>query len=267
MRDFGLDHLSLFDLTPVALIDVAAKIGCKTVGLFAEPVPFDGAAQFDMRPGGSALREAVAALDATGLVVQAVDPFLLLPNIDFDHIARNLEISAALRAVAANVVVLDADPARQRNNLARLAERAAAHGLSVLVEPYPLSEIRTLGAALALAEGLGSIEVGLTIDSLHVIRGGGSWRDVASLPQGRIQYVQLSDGPTERPEHPAYEAVYERGAPGEGDFDLAALVAILPADVPISIEAPSQRLKLRGLSPLERARALADGLRRLQAPV
>src|SRR5579884_944396 len=112
MRNFGLDHLSLFDLTPVALIDVAAKTGCKSVGLFAEPVPFDGAAQFDMSPGGGSLREAVRALDATGLVVQAVDPFLLLADMDFGHIERNLEISAAVRAAAANVVVLDTDAAR-----------------------------------------------------------------------------------------------------------------------------------------------------------
>ena len=266
MRDFGLDHLSLFDLTPAELIDVAAEIGCKTVGLFAEPVPFDDAAQFDMRPGGRALRDAVAALDASGLVVQTVDPFLLLPEIEFGHIERNLEISATLRAVAANVVVLDADLARQTDNLARLAERTKAHGLSVWVEAYPLSEVRTLGAALALVERIGSTEIGLTIDSLHVKRGGGSWNDIASLPRGRVRYAQLSDGPTKRSEDPAYEAVYERGAPGQGDFDLAALIAILPPDVPVSIEAPSQRLKLLGLSPIERARALADGLRRLQAP-
>ncbi|HLG87283.1 MAG TPA: sugar phosphate isomerase/epimerase [Alphaproteobacteria bacterium] len=263
MRDFGLDHLSLFDLPPAAFIEVAAKIGCRTVGLFAEPVPFDGAAQFDMRPGGPALRDAVAALDATGLVVQAVDPFLLLPKINFDHIARNLEISAALRAVAANVVVLDDEPGRRSDHLARLTEMAKPFGVSVWLEAYPLSEIRTVGAALALAEHVASCEVGLTIDSLHVKRGGGNWDDVAALPQERIRYVQLSDGPAVRTAEPAYEAVYERGAPGDGEFDLGLLLAALPIDLPLSIEAPSQRLKAAGLSPLERARTLAEGLRRI----
>ena len=266
MRDFGLDHLSLFDLTPAALIEIAAKVGCKSVGLFAEPVPFESAAQFDLRPGGQALREARAALDATGLVVQAVDPFLLVPDIDFGHIARNLEISAILGAVAANVVVLDSDTGRQADHLARLAEMARAHDLSVWLEPYPLSEIRTVSAALALAERIAGFDVGLTIDSLHVKRGGGSWEDIGALPQERIRYAQLSDGATVRLSEPAYEAVHERGVPGEGEFDLASLIEILPRAVPISIEAPSERLKARGLSPLGRAKALADALRRVLGP-
>src|SRR5262249_49353453 len=95
-RDLGLDHLSFFDLPPAELVRVAAGIGCRWVGLFLEPVPFEGAAVFDLSVGGPAFRETKAALAETDISVAALDPFLVLPEIDFDRIERSLEIGAAL---------------------------------------------------------------------------------------------------------------------------------------------------------------------------
>lgn len=262
MHELSLDHLSFFDLTPAELVHLAAEIDYQWVGLFLEPVPFDGAARFDLSPGGTAFRDTQAALTATGLRVAALDPFLLLPEIDFTHIERNLEVGALLGARGANVVVLDPDPGRREDNLARLVQRAEAHELDLMIEAYTLSEIRTNAAALALADRV-STSIGLTVDSLHVRRAGDKWSDIAALPQSRIAYAQISDGPVQPPEDLAYEAVYERGIPGEGELDLAALIALIPESVPVSIEAPSQRLKAQGLSPPQRAERLAGGLRRL----
>jgi sugar phosphate isomerase/epimerase len=262
MRALGLDHLSLFDLTPAELVRVAADAGCRSVGLFLEPVPFDGAARFDMSPSGAAFRDTLSVLAATGLKVVALDPFLLLPETDFARLERNLEIGARLGARAANVVVLDSDPARREDNLARLFQRAEAHGLALWIEAYTLSEIRTNTAALALADCV-SAKIGLTVDSLHVRRAGDRWSDIATLPAARIAYVQISDGPAAPPDDLAYEAVYERGLPGDGELDLPALIALILEGVPISIEAPSQRLKAEGLTPLQRVQRLTTGSQRL----
>src|ERR1700692_3271322 len=98
MRELSLDHLSFFDLTPAELVYVAAEIDCQLVGLFLEPVPFEGAARFDMSPGGAAFRETKVALAATGLQVAALDPFLLLPETDFSQFERSLEAGALLGA-------------------------------------------------------------------------------------------------------------------------------------------------------------------------
>ena len=264
MRELSLDHLSLFDLAPAELVRVAGAAGFQWVGLFLDPLQVEGAdaARFDMSPGSADFRDTQAALAETGIKIAGLDPFLLLPETDAAHLERNLEIGALLGARAANIVVLDPDPARREDNLARLAECAAVHGLRLMIEAYTLSEIRTNRAALALADRV-SAAIGLNVDSLHVKRAGDDWDDIAALPQDRIAYVQMCDGPAAVPADLAYEAVFERGVPGEGELNLAGLMAIIPDGLPVSAEAPSQRLKAQGLSPVQRAGRLMAGLRTL----
>ena len=80
---------------------------------------------------------------------------------------------------------------------------------------------------------------------LHVIRGGEGWEAVAKVNPAKILAIQLSDGGLEKPTDWPAAAVTDRAIPGEGDFDLASLVPLLPPGVPIGIEVPSLSLAAR----------------------
>jgi len=259
MPAFCLDHLSLVDLDARALIETAADAGFASVSLFAMPIPISPAR--DLLNDAAARAEVFTALRVTGLAVGIVEPFMLQPTIDWPLFQRLAALTAELGGTV-NMLGMDDDPARLRDSLGRLVEICRAAGAPAIIEAYPLSTIVNQAMAMELAESLGP-DVGLCVDSLHVIRSGGCWADVAALPPARIRHVQLNDGPLAPPENRQVEAVYERLLPGEGAFDLRALLPALPAHATIAVEAPARSLK--HLGPVERAAALMGSLQRLFA--
>ncbi|HET7343792.1 MAG TPA: sugar phosphate isomerase/epimerase, partial [Methylomirabilota bacterium] len=95
------------------------------------------------------------------------------------------------------------------------------------------------------------------IDALHFSRSGGVPAHVAGVDPALLRYAQICDAGPDMPgaaDTPALirEARTGRLLPGEGVLPLAALVAALPAGIPLAIEAPC-----RATAPLpaaERAR-------------
>jgi len=257
MPDFCLDHLSLVDLDALTLIEAAADAGFAAVSLFATPIPIGGAK--NLIEDAAARAAVFAALRATGLSVGIVEPFMLEPQIDWPLFERLAGLTAELGGTV-NMLGMDDEPERLRDSLVRLVDIARAAGAPVIMEPFPLSAIRTPAVALELAQALGE-DVGLCIDSLHVIRSGGSWADVAALPPDRIRHVQLNDGPLAPPANRGREAALERLLPGEGAFDLRALLPLLPAHATIAVEAP--RRALPGEAPAERAARLMTAMQGL----
>ena len=159
-----------------------------------------------------------------------------------------------------NALGFDTSPTRLQDSMGKLADFALDAGVQMTIEAYPLSHVRNQAEALALAVACGT-HVGLCVDTLHVMRGGGCWAHVAALPPARIRHVQLSDGPLAAPEDRFDEAVATRLPPGQGAFDLPTLLPLLPASAVIAVEAPF-RAPL-GMTPLERGRALVDAMRAL----
>jgi len=254
---FCLDHLSLVDLEARALIEVAADAGFAAVSLFATPIPISSAR--DLVHDAAARAEVFAALRATGLAVGIVEPFMLEPVIDWPLFERLAALVAELGGTV-NMLGLDDEPARLQDSSARLVELCRTAGARSTIEAYPLSVVRTPAMALELAETLGT-DVGLCVDSLHVIRSGAGWRDIAALPPLRIRHVQLNDGPLAAPADRQEEAVFDRMLPGEGAFDLRALLPLLPEHATIAIEAPLRALAQR--DPAARAPALLQSMQQL----
>ncbi|QGP80522.1 sugar phosphate isomerase/epimerase family protein [Sphingobium sp. CAP-1] len=254
---FCLDHLSLVDLDALTLIDAAASAGFTSVGLFVTPVPISPTP--DLVADRAARTAVVSALRDTGLGVGIVEPFMLDATPDWPMLERSAALAADLGGMV-NILGLDPDRGRLMDSLGRMVELCRRMGAPAIIETYPLSAIATPGQALALAEELGP-DVGLCIDSLHIIRSGGGWADIAALPPDRIRYVQLNDGPLEPPIDRVEEAVFNRLLPGEGAFDLRALLPLLPGHATVAAEAPSRAL--RSLAPRERAARLMQAMRNL----
>ncbi len=259
MRQFCLDHLSLVDLDALSLIKAAATAGFASVSLFAAPIPISPAR--DLVNDTAARAEVLSALRSTGLSVGIVEPFMLEPKIDWPHLERLVALTAEIGGTV-NMLGMDDDLARLRGSLERLVRICRDLGVPAIIEAFPMSVIANHAMALALAEDLGP-DVGLCVDSLHVIRSGCTWADVAALPPARIRHVQLNDGPMQAPEDRGREAALARQLPGDGEFGLKGLLSSIPEHAMVAVEAPLARRS--DLTPAQRAAEMMGSMIQLFA--
>ncbi len=257
MRPLCLDHLSLYDVPALELIQIAAELGCAAVSLFVTPGTLGP--YLDLTRDKAAKAEVLSALQDTGLSVGVVEPFMLVAETDWDLLERSAALAAEMNGTV-NALCFDQEPGRQQDSFGRLAEIARVAGARMAVEGFTLSSVRTLADALAIAN-TGGPQVGLTVDMLHVIRTGGSWADMAALPQERIFHVQIDDGPRDAPSDLLEEATVARLPPGRGEFDVASFIPLVPPAALLAVEAPFRAPP--GMTPLERARTIVDATRAL----
>ena len=263
---YALEQLSALELDPLTFVDVAAEAGYQAVGFHLDALPVPHASPYSMIADAN-LRNAFARrLRDSGLHLHVIEPFLITPDVSRDMHRRNLDLAVELGARVCGTLAFDADQRRRTDRLAELAADAGERGLALTIEPYLESDWPTFSSAVEAAEGAGE-HAGVTLDVLHVIRGGERWDAVAKTDPTKIFTIQLSDGTLEKPADWPAAAVTDRAIPGEGEFGLAALVPLLPPGVPIGIEVPSLGLasrmpvRERVAYMLECTRALMGGTR------
>jgi len=107
----------------------------------------------------------------SGIGLHVLEPFLIMPSITLEMHRRNLDLAVELGAKVCGTLAFDPDEERRTSRLAELAEDAGERGLKLTIEPYLESDWPTFLSAVAAAEGAGE-NAGVTLDVLHVIRGG-----------------------------------------------------------------------------------------------
>ena len=176
----ALDHLTVTDTTPSQLVSVAAEVGCEAVCLFLEPVGIlPRMPHFELLGATAERRETRARCEALGVGIDLVYPFTLTGRTDANTFMPALETAAYLGAQAVNVLLYDRDPARRLDVFGAFCTLAAAHALEVVVEYYPVSQIKSLAAAIELVSHHLPGRVGVNVDLLHFNRSGGNvqnWR-------------------------------------------------------------------------------------------
>ncbi|MDB5447244.1 MAG: hypothetical protein JWQ97_2561 [Phenylobacterium sp.] len=261
MRALSLHHLVAPDISAAELVRVAAELGCRQVCLFTQdpnagltfPVVAD-----DELPH---LRQ---VMESCGVTAYGVASFGLTPEVDVTAYGPALERGASLGASRANVRILDADESRATDNFAAFAQLCASRGIEAGIEFMGFGASDAFPQALRILQSAGCGKIAL--DALHVVRTGTPLAALQRLDPGLIGYVQLCDGPlAATPADYAREGAFDRLPPGEGEFPLRELLALVPADFPVSLEAPSERWRAQGLSAHERARRVVDATRRLLA--
>jgi len=253
-RSVALSVLGFLDVPAPDFVDLAAAAGFDAVSLRvtgsvdrcpAEPRSADEVAETRRR------------LDAADLGVIDVEVLRLGPDLPAEAIVRAVDSAALLGA--RHLLTVDAgwgSPdalAAQLEEVRRLADQA---NVRTCLEFMPFSRCRDLESAIAAARAAGA---GVLVDVLHLFRSGG---DVVRLVDaftlhgaGLFPYVQLCDAPAEAPGADALreEAVTGRQLPGQGGLPLADVLAALPGDLPLAVEAPT--LRLRSMPPADRALA------------
>lgn len=260
----ALDHLSVADTSPPQLIEVAAGGGAQAVCLFLESMAIlPSMPEFSLVRDRGARRETLARMEALGVGVDLVYPFTLATRTDVEAFRPALEVAAELGARAANVLVYHRDAGPRAECFARFSALALEYGLQVAVEAYPLSRVRTLDDALALAAVAAAPgKVGLNVDLLHLVRSGADLAALRAAPPEAILYGQYSDAPAScDPADREHEATFQRFYPGEGGLDVEGFAMSLPPAVPTSVEVPREDLRLAGVSAAERARLALQSTR------
>lgn len=254
-RPIVLAALTVKELAPHEQVSAAADAGYDCVGLRLIRVGDQTLPPFDER-------ETARRLADRGVRVFDVEVFRLAPETRVAEFEPVLAASARLRASELLVHGADPDESRLTDTFGQLCDLAARYGLSANLEPMPWVDVSTVAHAKRILDQAGRRNSALLIDAIHFFRADNRLDELKDLPEERFRYMQLCDAPAGCPsdmQEIIRQARGDRLLPGEGGLDLRALLAALPADLPISVEAPLARK----MDPIERARRAFEATKRL----
>lgn len=272
MGDLALHQMTVIEASPLELVQIAAEVGCAEIGVFVRS-PEIRADDGGMRPMfptvTPANQEAMkASLSARNIAIMNVEYFPIEQGMLLEEYRAPLMLAADLGAERAVAHVHEVDQERALAGLRGLCKMAAEYGLFVGLEFMGLSPgCNSLGKARQLVEAANCPNLGIAIDALHLVRTGGSLDEVARLDPELIAYIQLCDGKDLRLSEDYLAEAFNRLSPGEGSYPLADLLRILPTNVPIDVEVPSEDLRRAGYGPIERARRAVSASRQLLSEV
>ncbi len=239
-RLLSLAHLSLIACSPEQLVRLAAEADFGHVDLRLSPAtPTDRVYGDDERM--QLCRALLPLLRQTGMKVWDVEIVRVNERTRPEDHLPLMEAASLLGARRIKTVCDCEDPVLSAALLARLADLAAAFGLTVDLEYMVFSGVKSLRAALAIVDTASQPNLQVLVDALHWMRAGDTVADIRAAPPDSVGYVQLCDGPALGPserEALIAEARTRRLPPGEGEFPLRALLDAMPAGCPVSIEVP-----------------------------
>jgi sugar phosphate isomerase/epimerase len=258
--DVALAPLTVGRPEPHVLVEAAAAAGFRRVGLTLWPPDGDLSPLCTDDGARRKLREAMSAAGVGTLDVGVVD---LSPDLELDDACRLVHAAADLGADRLLVKNSEDDARHAADLLSAMGAYATEADLLVAVEFMPYTATQTLDQAMELVTTSAVPKAGVALDVLHLFRSGGSVGDLARFDVRRIHLVQLCDAPLEAPDFGLLrdEALTDRRYPGDGELPLGELLAALPGDVAMTVEAPVAADADR--SPEERAKAAAAAVGRL----
>ena len=261
MASFSLAALTVLELAPPAMIEVAARCGYDQVGLRLLPATSGGTA-YRLMDDAALLRETLRRLQTTGVSVADLEVVAFRPDTDVASFSPFFETGARLGASHILVAAYDPDLERFSDRYWQFCEAAAEYGLTSDLEFMPWTSVPDLVTAMRIVRNVDHPAAGILVDALHFDRSQSSLADLKTVPTGRLHYWQLCDGPAVRPvttEQLIHAAREERMFPGEGGIDLVSLTKAMPDGLTISIEVPTTELAKTVDGETRARRALAAG--------
>jgi sugar phosphate isomerase/epimerase len=240
---------SLFDFRD--RVEAAARVGFAGIGIWH--------ADLEHVLETRTLREMRSILDANGVrqtEVECLMDWFVDPGderrTESDRNRRLLfEAAAELGAHHVKVANIPGTPCELPKLTERFAELCADaaehHDALMAYEFMPFDvNVHTLEAAIEVVGGAGAPNGVIAVDTWHCAKLGISPDDLRELPPELLGWVELSDGQYENMPDPIDEVVNHRRLPGEGEFPLAADVAVfqeLGYKGPWGVEVLSEELR------------------------
>ena len=244
MTAFSLAHLTTLSLPPPEMIRIAARCGYSAVGLRLLRVTPDSPG-YPLMTDKAMLRDTRAAMAETGVGVNDIEFVRITPDIDIAALAPFFAVGAELGARWAVAAPYDPDLGRLADRFGALCDLAGRHGLGVVLEFFPWTEVHGVAGALAVVEAAGRDNGAILVDTLHFDRCGDALSALDTVPPVRMPFVHVCDAPAERPTTLAgllHHARAERLPPGEGGLDILGVLGHLPPGTPIALEVPMTAL-------------------------
>ena len=211
-------------------VEVAASLGYRGVGLIHSDLQ-RARQRYGYRRMRDLLEEHGLSLELEFLVGwHAEGPELEAAEQAFaDLLQAAAELGARHIKVGPDMQAREWPLERMGLRFAGLCRRAAVHGVGVVLEPMPWSNVADLRTARALVEGAGEANGGLLIDIWHMARGGIAYPEIAALPAGIIHHVELDDADAHVRGTLLEDTLDHRRFCGEGALDVPAFLLALAA--------------------------------------
>ncbi|WP_193186872.1 sugar phosphate isomerase/epimerase family protein [Nisaea sediminum] len=258
-RAYSLGYLTCNGADPVTSVRIAADHGYDMISFRLLPAgPADRL--FPLLQDDGLAREVKAAMRDTGVNLADAEMIRLAPTTEIASFTPFLDRISDLGAKHVLVAVDDTDHSRSQDNYTALCHRLGEYMLTADLEFMPWTGVKDLAHARRMVETANHPAAAVLFDTLHFDRCGASLDEFRDLPAGLMNYVQICDGPV--PYDPSDEELIRiartaRLIPGEGGIDLAAIAALVPKDMTVSVEVPNHALAAEiGASEVAR-RALA----------
>lgn len=245
------------EATPRQLVEAAVAGGFDLCGMWVDRETWSAATTRAIKTQLGEAQLALLDVEVAWIMPGPLDPWLV----------ELVEIAAELGAPNLLCVSSDPDPAATTAKLQAMVERAGGTGVRVNLEFGLFTQVKDIAAATEIVAALEGAAKGLLCDTLHWSRSGGTADAIRALPCEWLGYAQLCDAPAEPPDLSDMQAIIadaidRRVALGEGGLPLAAMVAALPAGLPVAIEERSAALRARFPDLNARAREVARTSRR-----
>ena len=268
MSCLGIEFISVFGMPPVQLIELAAELGCQHITTAPQPIDYNPEhfSKFNFVEDAALRRETKAALKANDISISLGEGLVVLPNLDTQTAyAAALDAFAEIGIPRLNLCAMEPDRARAFDEMAKLAEMAAARGMVCVVEYAPVFAAKDLAAGLAALRHIGRDDCKILVDTMHAGRTGTSLAELSAIGD-KIGYIQLCDAPRV-PVIPNYieEAMFQRRVPGGGEMPLLALLTALPRNLVIGLEVPLRDQAEAGVTAKDRMRRCVAAARALLA--
>ncbi|WP_256006763.1 sugar phosphate isomerase/epimerase family protein [Pedobacter deserti] len=136
--------------------------------------------------------------------------------------ARDIKIAPGLFTTEVNIPLMVEE-------FAKLCQRAADVGTSIVLEIMPFSNVSTMDTALGIVQGANRSNGGLLLDIWHLSRGGIDFTEIEKIPAEFIGAVELDDA-DRYPVNPLWkDTIHKRKLPGEGVLDIAGFIRAIQA--------------------------------------
>ena len=243
---------NLPEFTPVEVVNAAAEASWAACGVWFDPATWTP----------QTTRETRRAFDVSGVAPFDIEVAWIKPGgHDPDH-ERLFAAGGEIGARHALVVSSDPDVQATKRKFERLCQLGERFDIDVSFEFLPITEVKSLPAALEIVVGVGHPRGRLLVDALHLARSGGDPDDLIGLPPNLFAYMQICDAPAQLPAMDyatvLEEAVDGRLMPGEGALPLRRLLAALPETLPIAPEMRAKWLREKYPAAADRAREILE---------
>lgn len=249
-RPLSLAHLTVLDLAPPQMLQVAAECGYDSVGLRLLAVT-PTTPGYSLMTDPVMLRETKTVLANEDCRVLDIEFVRVTPDLQVGELESMFAVGAEVGAKHVITAPYDPDLNSLSQTLGAISELSQQYNISTVLEFFPWTNVPDLKTGLDVVQNAGD-QVQLLVDSLHFNRSGSSLELLETVDAKRLPFMHLCDAPVFESydqEQLLFAGREERLPPGVGDIPLGDIIRRMPDHAPLALEIPMTKMAAQEGSP------------------